>query len=31
LKEKGVTPASNAKLRRSQVIEKLREEQENDN
>ena len=31
LKEKGVTPASNAKLRRQQVIELLQKEKENDN
>lgn len=31
LKERGITPASNAKLRRIQVIEKLREERENVN
>ena len=29
LKEKGVTPASNAKLRRQQIIDLLREEKEN--
>lgn len=29
LKEKGITPASNTKLRRQQVIDKLREEKEN--
>ena len=30
LKENGVTPASNAKLRRQQIIDLLREEKENE-